>query len=67
MLYKTIQLPLNFNLSELTHFQAAIENVIDNTPDEKSLENLKNLCKNLLQPLRNILGKPIHVTNGYSL
>lgn len=67
MLYKTIQLPLNFNLSELTNFQAAIENAIDNTPDEKSLENLKNLCKNLLQPLRNILGKPIHVTNGYSL
>ena len=47
MLYNTIQLSPNFNLSELTHSQTAIENAIDNTPDEKSLENLKYLCKNL--------------------
>ena len=65
MLYNTIQLSPNFNLSELIHSQTAIENAIDNTPDEKSLENLKNLCKNLLQPLRDKLGKPIHVTSGY--
>ena len=65
MLYNTIQLSPNFNLSELIHSQTAIENAIDNTLDEKSLENLKNLCKNLLQPLRDMLGKPIHVTSGY--
>ena len=65
MLYNTIQLSPNFNISELTHSQTAIENAIDNSPDEKSLENLKYLCKNLLQPLRDKLGKPIHVTSGY--
>ena len=65
MLYNSIQLSPNFSLSELTHSQTAIENAIDNTPDEKSLENLKYLCKNLLQPLRDMLGKPIHVTSGY--
>ena len=61
MLHNTIQLSPNFSLSELTHSQTAIENAIDNTLDEKSLENLKNL----LQPLRDKLGKPIHVTSGY--
>ena len=65
MLHDTIQLSPNFSLSEFTHSQTAIENAIDNTPDEKSLESLKNLCKNLLQPLRDMLGKPIHVTSGY--
>ena len=40
MLYKTIQLPLNFNLSELTNFQAAIENAIDNMENIKSLDPL---------------------------
>ena len=65
MLHNTNKLSPNFNLSELTHSLTAIENAIDNTPDEKSLESLKNLCKNLLQPLRDKLGKPIHVTSGY--
>ncbi len=34
-------------------------------PSEDVVENLKELCENILEPLRLHLGKPIFVTSGY--
>ena len=42
----------NFNLSEFTKSQTALRNGIDNTPSEEVIENLRALCENVLQPLR---------------
>lgn len=41
------------------------KNKIDNTPSQPVIKNLKALCENVLQPLRNNLGCPIVITSGF--
>ena len=47
-----MKLSSNFTLEELTISQTALRNDIDNIPNEEETENLKQLCINILQPLR---------------
>jgi len=56
-----IQLSENFKLSEFVKTSTGFDNV----PPADVIEQLKLLCKNILQPLRNHLGKPITITSGY--
>lgn len=60
-----MQLSENFTLEELTHSNTADKYKIDNTPDEYVIKNLKKLCNEVLQPIRDKFGKPITVTSGY--
>ena len=55
----------NFTLAEFTESATATKHKIDNTPSKAVIENLKALCANCLQPLRNKLGKAIKVSSGY--
>lgn len=55
----------NFTLEELTYSDTAKRYRINNTPSPQVISNLKNLCENVLQPLRDYLGKPIRITSGY--
>ena len=55
----------HFTLVELTRSQTAIRHSIDNTPSPIEIENLRNLCVNLLEPLRDLVGKPISISSGY--
>ena len=59
------QLSKNFTLEELTFSDAAARHGIDNTPNEEIIENLKRLCALILEPVRDIVHKPVHVTSGY--
>ena len=56
---------LNFTISELIYSEIAMMNNIDNIPSVKHLDNLLNLIFYCLQPIRNILNKPMIVTSGY--
>jgi hypothetical protein len=38
---------------------------LDNTPDEATIENLKLLCQEVLQPIREHFGKSVTVNSGY--
>lgn len=38
---------------------------IDNTPDAEVIENLRNLCTKVLEPLREHLGQPVVITSGF--
>ena len=38
---------------------------MDNNPGRLELENLKKLCNNILQPIRDKYGKSIYVNSGY--
>lgn len=58
-------LTTNFNLSEFTKSDTAVRNCVDNTPSREGIENLRNLCRFVLQPLRGMLGKPIKINSGY--
>lgn len=55
----------NFRLNELIKSKTAIKMGIDNTPTSVEIDNLKELCKNVLQPIRDVYNKPIVVDSGY--
>lgn len=61
----SVKLSEHFSLSEFTFSSTAVRKGIDNTPDEKTIENLKALCIHVLEPIRAKLGKPIRITSGY--
>ena len=56
---------LNFKISELIYSDLAKQNNINNMPDIKSLDNLLNLIFYCLQPVRNLIKKPMIITSGY--
>ena len=60
-----MKLSKNFNLSEFTRSQTASNHGIKNEPSEIEIENLRRLCVNILQPLRDQVGKAIKINSGY--
>ncbi len=54
----------NFHLSEFLRSQTAARHDIDMTPTPEVVDNLRRLCTDVLQPLRDALG-PVHITSGY--
>lgn len=60
-----MKLTKNFSLIELTSSETALRMRIDNTPSVEIIANLKALCENVMQPLRDWYGKPINITSGY--
>lgn len=60
-----MQLSKNFSLDELIASQTAARMGIDNTPTDEVIRNLKALCDNILQPLRDSLNLPIVISSGY--
>lgn len=56
---------LNFKMSELIHSDTAIKNNINNMPDINSLDNMLDLIVNCLQPIRNLIKKPMIISSGY--
>ena len=56
-----MQLSKNFTLAELTRTSAPYENY----PQVKERIALKQLVDNVLQPLRDLYGKPIKVNSGF--
>lgn len=55
----------NFTLGEMIASDTAKKLKIDNTPTLVDIYHLEELCKMLLQPIRNAYGKPIKVTSGF--
>lgn len=60
-----MNLSAHFTLEEMVASSTAKAKKIDNTPTQEVINNLKELCVNVLEPLRVALGKPISVTSGY--
>lgn len=57
---------LYFTIGEFTRSETADRFGINNRlPSLKESENIYRLVKNVLDPLRESYGKPIHVTSGY--
>ena len=59
------QLSANFSLHEMCKSESALRLNIDNTPGETETENLRLLCENVLQPVRDHYGKGVKVNSGY--
>lgn len=56
-----VKLSENFSLDEFVKTSTGIDNI----PTPEVVERLRALVKNVLQPLRTYLGKPIRITSGY--
>lgn len=60
-----MQLSENFYLSELIRSQTAERLRLDNTPNQEIVNNLKQLTKNILQPIRDYFNLPVVISSGY--
>jgi len=60
-----MNLSKNLTLAEVTKSTTAKRLGIDNTPDEWTTENLRQVALNIFQPLREAFGCPIYVSSGY--
>ncbi|WP_396189742.1 D-Ala-D-Ala carboxypeptidase family metallohydrolase [Flavobacterium sp.] len=60
-----MNLSANFTLAELTHSDTAIKHKLDNTPGETEVVNLKTLCENVLQKVRDHYKKAVKVNSGF--
>ena len=56
---------LNFKISEFIKSAVAVKNNINNYPTLEALDNILNLIVHCIQPVRNIINKPIIITSGY--
>lgn len=59
-----MQLSPHFKLVEFTRSATAQARHIDNTPNEEQIKNMKFLCDNVLEPLREQFG-PIIIGSGF--
>jgi hypothetical protein len=61
----TQKLSANFSLNELTKSETALRHDLDNTPPQEVVDNLRTLCENVLQPVREGYGIAVKVNSGY--
>lgn len=54
-----------FTIDELTASNVAKQQGIDNTPGSDVVEKLEKLIDSVLDPAREMWGKPLHVNSGY--
>lgn len=55
----------NFTLEELTHSNTAVSRGIANIPNDEEIKKLTLLAENILQPLRDLVCKPIIINSGF--
>ena len=60
-----MKLTEHFTLSEFVRSETATNRHIDNTPTQEVVDNLRALCRNVLEPARVEFGAPIYITSGY--
>lgn len=60
-----MKLSKNFSLQELTKSSSAIRLGLDNTPGDDEINNLRTLCEEVLQPVRDYYGMPVVINSGY--
>ena len=59
------QLSKNFSLNEMCRSNTARVRGLPNVPNAEQVKNLQQLCENVLQPLRDHLGKPVVINSGF--
>ncbi len=62
---QNIILTPHFTLQEFTESATARKYGIDNSAPAEVVKNLRRLCENTLEPLREVLDMPVIITSGY--
>jgi len=60
-----MNLTANFTLAEMVKSDTALRHDMDNTPGEAEIENLKRLCEQVLQPVRENFKTGVKVNSGF--
>ena len=60
-----MKLSANFGLSELIKSQTAERKGFPNNPSAGQIDNLRDLCMNVLQPIRSNFDKPVLISSGF--
>ena len=60
-----MKLTQHFTLEEMTKSQTGSRKGIDNTASPEVVENLKQLCENVLEKIRAHFVKPLTINSGY--
>ena len=60
-----MKLSEHFDLSEFTVSQEAVRKGINNLPTDEIISRLRDLCTHILEPIRDLAGKPLSITSGY--
>jgi len=60
-----MRLSTNFDDAELVASDTARRLGIDNAPSDAHVAALRALCQRTLQPLRDVVGRPVRVISGY--
>ena len=60
-----MRLSKNFSLAEFTKSQTAERKGIDNTPEDRHIEAMEQLCHGVLEMIRYHFEKPIMINSGY--
>ena len=60
-----MKLTEHFTLSEFVRSETADRKHIDTTPTTEAVDNLRALCRDVLEPARLAFGAPIYITSGY--
>ncbi len=60
-----MNLTANFTLAEMVKSETALRHDMDNTPGETEIENLKRLCEQVLQPVREHFKTGVKVNSGF--
>ena len=60
-----MQLTKNFKLEEFAKSETAQRRGINNSIPAELIPNIKALCENVLQPLRDAVGVPVKISSGY--
>lgn len=60
-----MKLSKNFTYDEFIRSAMAARKGIDNNMNEEQTERAKELCKTILQPLRDKVGKPVNLSSGF--
>ena len=60
-----MRLSKNFSLSEFTESETASVRGISNRPTAKQIENLRWMCQNVLQPIRDHYRTPLKISSGF--
>ena len=61
---KNMKLSNNFSLAEMLKSETALRLDIDNVPNDEEIDNMIALCENVLQPVRDELGR-VNVNSGF--
>lgn len=60
-----MKLTEHFTLAEFVRSETADRKHIDNTPTTEAVDNLRALCRDVIEPARVAFGEPIYITSGY--